>query len=114
MLNVNNQCEQYLKMLKVQYPNESEEDLKEVAEEFSLIANSDQEGLKKFYLRKYQKRGLLNKGMDSLLKKLIERVNYELPYKLMACSLIDINQEINDLIVVLNNLKDVSKIYLER
>lgn len=114
MLNVNNQCEQYLKMLKVQYANESEEDLKEVAEEFSLIANNDQEGLKKFYLRKYQKRGLLNKGMDSLLKKLIDRVNYELPYKLMACSLIDINQEINDLIVVLNNLKDVSKIYLER
>ena len=36
MLNVNNQCEQYLKMLKVQYPNESEEDLKEIAEEFSI------------------------------------------------------------------------------
>ena len=56
MLNVNNQCEQYLKMLKVQYPNESEEDLKEIAEEFSLITNNDQEGLKKFYLRKYQKK----------------------------------------------------------
>ena len=92
MLNVNNQCEQYLKMLKVQYPNESEEDLKEIAEEFSLITNNDQEGLKKFY----------------------ERVNNELPYKLMACSLMDITQEINDLIVILNNLKDVSKIYLER
>lgn len=52
--------------------------------------------------------------MDSLLKKLIERVNNELPYKLMACSLMDITQEINDLIVILNNLKDVSKIYLER
>ena len=56
MLNVNNQCEQYLKMLKAQYPNESEEDLKEIAEEFSLITNNDQEGLKKFYLRKYQKK----------------------------------------------------------
>ena len=44
MLNVNNQCEQYLKMLKIQYPNESEEDLKEIAEEFSLIADNDQEG----------------------------------------------------------------------
>lgn len=43
-------------MLKVQYPNESEEDLKEIAEEFSLITNNDQEGLKKFYLRKYQKK----------------------------------------------------------
>ena len=51
IINVN-----YLKMLKVQYPNESEEDLKEIAEEFSLITNNDQEGLKKFYLRKYQKK----------------------------------------------------------